>query len=44
MDHQQRLERLARLTVEVRANVEISGRAPGGAWVPILRDNEFQVS
>ena len=24
--------------------VEISGKEPGGAWVSILRDNEFQVS
>jgi len=24
--------------------VEIDGREPGGAWIPILRQDEFQIS
>jgi aminopeptidase len=24
--------------------VDVDGREPGGAWVPILRNNEFQIS
>jgi leucyl aminopeptidase (aminopeptidase T) len=24
-------------------DVEVDGKEPGGAWVPILRSNEFQI-